>query len=178
MVGSFNYTFHMAKKHTLTALLTAAYVIIMITIMLANVNISEDGSFEKFYDNNGGLIWACTAIFGVTLFVNKYLDVQAEKEKKESIDETIILQKTIVSQNEKSVKIQTNHIEDFGKISTKLNANETSNNKVLKEMLSQTKKIDGFIKGQEERDDERDGEIQVIKEWMDNHDELHKKIKV
>ena len=166
----------MAKKHTLTALLTAAYVIIMITIMLANVNISEDGSFEKFYDNNGGLIWACTAIFGVTLFVNKYLDVQAEKEKKESLDKTIVLQETIVKQNDKSTKIQVDHIKDFGKISAKLNTNETSNNKVLTEVIAQTKNIYTFMKGQEKRDKDRDNEIQEIKEWMENHDELHKTI--
>lgn len=173
----------MAKKHTLTALLTATYVIIMITIMLANVNISEDGSFEKFYDDNGGLIWACTTILVVALFVNKYLDVQAEKERKESIDKSILLQetivtlqKTIVKQNDKSAEIQTDHIEEFGKITEKLNKNEASDNEVLREMLVQTKKIDSFMKGQEKRDVGRDKEMSEVKEWMKNHDELHKGI--
>ena len=166
----------MAKKHTLTALLTAAYVIIMITIMLANVNVSEKGSFEEFFDNNGGLIWACTTILVVALFVNKFLDVQAEKERKESIDKSIVLQKTIVKQNDASAILQTNRIDEFGKITEKLNKNEASDNKVLKEMLLQTKKIDTFMKGQKERDECRDEEVKEIKKWMVNHDELHKSI--
>ena len=173
----------MSKKHTLTALLTAAYVIIMITVMLANVNISEKGSFEDFFDNNGGLIWACTTILLVALFVNKYFDVQAEKERKESIDKSILLQetivtlqKTIVKQNVKSTEIQIDHIAEFGQITKKLNKNEASDNEVLREMLLQTKKIDTFMQGQKKRDTTRDKEMSEVKKWMKDHDELHKSI--
>jgi hypothetical protein len=163
----------MAKKHTLTALLTAAYVIIMITIMLANVNIAEDGSFEKFYDDNGGLIWACTAIFGVVLFVNTYLDVVAAKEKKQSIDKTIELQKTIVGQNNKSLEIQTDHIKEFAEISKQLNRNYANDNKAVSEINKLDKKFTSFVNELKNKDDFIDKRFESIEAKLEKHIEKH-----
>lgn len=175
MDGSFDNFIFMAKKHTLTALLTAAYVIIMITIMLANVNISEKGSFEDFFDNNGGLIWACTTILIIALFVNKYLDIVAEKEKKQSLDKTIKLQETIVIQNNKSLIIQADHIAEFGQISDKLNRNFENDNETGAKINKMDKKLTDFAMQLTERDNKLNGKIDKIETWINEHIKLHAK---
>lgn len=113
--------------------------------------------------------------FALSLKENRELKEykKVENDQREEIKEQ---NKTIIKNQVTTNKNERDHISEVDKMTKQLNKNEASDNKVLKEMLLQTKKIDVFIKGQEERDEHRDNEIVEIKEWMVNHDELHKSI--
>ena len=127
------------------------------------------------------------SFMGVAIFVQRLLhqkeDKELNKERKDQQQETNKIQEEnnkllskVIKKDEDLIKAQkeyTTAIHDFGK---QLNDNTANDNKVLKEVIKQTGTINNFIEDQKKRDVDRDNEIQEIKEWMKNHDELHKSI--
>lgn len=134
------------------------------------------------------------SFMGVAIFVQRLLhqkeDKELNKERKDQQQEANKIQEEnnqlriesnnllskVIKKDEDLIEAQkeyTTAIHDFGK---QLNDNTANDNKVLKEVIKQTGTINNFIADQKKRDGDRDNEIQEIKEWMENHDELHKSI--
>lgn len=152
------------KVHTMTAIVVAAFIIIMLFIMIEPLHFT-DTDIEKVYHKNEGLIWFIGLVFAVALTFMTYINGIFQRELKVCEQLNIDKGKLIEKQNDKIIGNQMQYIEQIKDIGEQLNHNFENDSRAREDMLKIAErqlKMDGRILETERQ----------IKKWNSLHNEL------